>query len=681
MATLPKAENNGKKRKATWEEAKATARQCLGDYLRTRGNDLRKNIKCIHPENHTHGDATPSAHYYPQINAVKCPVCQRNYDIFDFICADYGIKGFTEQLQKACELFNIEMPVGSPQKPAEGRKPVQGTETPTKEETGNGRPVQDFTSAIEEAHAAALASPEAMAYYARRGLDADAVKRFKLGYMPFNVFVKDPALQVPGWDKYRYILPYPGGQYFAARSDAGTEEKDKYRFPRGIEKQVYFLPREDVDFPVVIVEGQFDAMAINLLGMSAAATGGSGAAMLTAWAKENGIKEAIIATDADNAGETSGARDEEALKEAGVLTYRADGARLYGAFKDAAAAAADPQQRDILVAGLQDSIEELYTAKNEAERERQRNTGTGIIDTFLETVQTRRYEPVKTGFLPFDELTGGLTRQTLVMLAAAPATGKTTITAQLFEGMAKRGAQVIFINLEMSREQLIARSLCRYAWEENGVNLPADKILRGYAWDEETRAQVYRAAAGYKRDIAGNLMYYDRDKVGAQLGDILTFLEGEAKHAEADGKPAPLVVIDYLHILESVDGNGRAEDIAATIKRSVTALKAFAMKHNTVVFTIIATNRESNRAGKMALESGRDTSNIEYSADMFIGLNYTAWEDGQDTTLEDEKSRKGTDGRSCRLLTMKMLKNRMGLDGNRVRLVFDAVHGVTMAEA
>ena len=681
--TALKAEILGKRRKVffmTREQAKEEARKHLGDYLRDRGNDLRKNIRCIHPENHNHGDATPSARFYPQINAVKCPVCQCNYDVFNFIEADYAIHDFNGQLQKACELFNIDYkPATSPQKPAGRAQQVQRTETPAKAETGNGGPLRDFTEAIEAANRAALASAEALAYYAGRGLDADAVKRFKLGYMPFNAFVNDTALQVPGWDKYKYIIPYPGGKYFAARSEAATEEKEKYRFPKGIAKQVYYLPNES-GYPVVIVEGQFDAMALNLLGVPAAATGGSGAAALTAWAKEEGIAEAVIATDNDEAGETGGAKDEAALKEAGVVTFRADSKRLYGSFKDAAAAAADEQQRDILLDGLQYAIEELYQLQEEAERERQKNTGTGIIDTFLETVQTRRYEPIKTGFLPFDMLTGGLTRQTLVMLAAAPSTGKTTITAQLFEGMARRGSRVIFINLEMSKEQLIARSLCRYAWQEQRLNLPTETILRGYDWNEETKAQVYNAAAGFKRDIAGNLMFCDRNNVGAQLGGILDFLEGEAAHAEAEGKPAPLVVIDYLHIIESVDRNGRAEDVQATIKRSVTELKAFAMRRNTVVFTIIATNRESNKDGKLYLESGRDTSNIEYSADMFIGLNYTAWENGEDTSLEEEKNRTGADGRSCRLLSLKLLKNRMGEDGKTVRLVFDAAHGVATAE-
>ena len=663
-----KAEKSGKKRQYSMEEIKERLRGCLGEYLRSRGDDLRKNIRCIHPEKHKHGDAKPSAHYYANSEAVYCHVCQKNYDIFDIIGVDYGISDFPGQIRKGCELFNLEYP---------GREPQAGTAAPEPEKK------HDFRDAIEQANAAALASQEALEYYAGRGFDAEAVKRYKLGYMPFNAFVKDPALQVQGWDKYRYIIPYPGGEYFAARSDAATDEKDKYRYPRGMEKQVFYLPRNDTykDFPVVIVEGQLDAIAVNLCGMPAAATGGSGAGKLTEWAKANAIREAIIATDADEAGETSGAKDEAALQEAGVFTYRADSSRLYGRFKDAAAARKDPAQYEAMLKGFADADAQLQEKEAEAERERQKNTGTGIIDTFLETVQSRRYEPIKTGFLPFDDLTGGLTRQGLIMLAAAPGTGKTTITAQLFEGMAQRGAQVLFINLEMSREQLIARSLCRYAWEADGIDLPANRILQGYSWDGETRERVYHAADGYKRDIAGNMMYFDREKIGAQLGDIVAFIEREAAHAEAQGKPAPLVVIDYLHIIESTDANGRAEDIAATIKRSVTELKAFAIRHNTVVFAIIATNRESNKAGRMALESGRDTSNIEYSADMFIGLNYTAWENGEDTTIEEEKNRTGAGGRSCRRLTMKLLKNRMGADGTARRIVFDAEHGIAREEA
>lgn len=653
------------------EKAKEAAKLRLPDYLQTsRGADLRKNIRCIHPENHNNGDKTPSARYKAAWNVVRCPVCNKSYDIFNFIEADYGIHDFMGQLRKACVMYNIDFEEPKPAAPA---KPQEPQPEPA--------PEYDFTKAIDAATTAALNSIEALAYYAGRGLDENDIRKYKLGFMPWNKLMAEyPALQREYWDKFKYIIPYPGAKYLAARNEAATGEKDKYRFPTGLKKCLYYLEREDAAIsPVVVVEGQFDAIAVNKLGASAVATGGNGASLLTEWAKANGIREAIIATDNDKAGETEAAANEKALQAAGVITYIADSKAMYGDFKDAGEAAKDEAQRDKMVEVLLDAVENITNIKEEKEQERQRNTGAGVIDSFLETVQSRRYEPIKTGFLPFDEITGGLTRQTLVMLAAAPGTGKTTITAQLFEGMARRGHKVIFINLEMSREQLIARSLSRYAYGVLREDLPAKKILRGYEWDEKTRQQVYAAANGYKKDIAGNLMYYDREKVSADLGNIIDFLDEEAAHEEAEGRPAPLVVIDYLHILESKDRNGREEETVVTIKKSVTALKAFAIRHNSVVFAIIATNRESNKGKKMTLESGRDTSNIEYSADIFLGLNYAAWEEGLDTTIEEEKGRIGENGRSCRLLTLKLLKARMEPDAKDRKILLDAEHGIAEA--
>lgn len=661
------------------ERLKNEAKGKLPDYLRGRGNDLRRNIRCIHPENHNNGDKTPSARYNAASNSVYCPVCQKKYDIFNFIEADYGIHDFMGQLKKACNMYGLEMPEPVRQAKKPEPKPEQLQEEPATE----AKKEYNFTEAIEAANKAALESNEALAYYAGRGLDSEDIKQYKLGFMPWNIFTKDfVELQRSGWNEFKYIIPYPGGGYIAARNAAATDAGNKYRFPAGLEKRPYYLQREDIDLPTALVEGQFDAIAIHKLGMAAVAIGGNFSEdMLKAWAKENGIKEVIIATDNDKAGRSEAERAENVLKAAGVITEIADTGLLYGDFKDAGAAANDEAQREKLLDGLMDAAEKLQNKKAEIDKIRQRNTGAGVIDAFLETVQSRRYEPIKTGFVPFDELTGGLERQTLVMLAAAPGTGKTTITAQLFEGMAKRGHKVIFINLEMSREQLIARSLSRYAYMEQGEDIKTQDIKRGYEWTESTRRKVLAAAEGYKREIANNFMYYDRGGISADLDTLIDFLDGEAAHEESEGRPAPLVVIDYLHILESSDRNGRNEDTATTLKKCVVRLKAFAMRHNTVVFAISATNRESNKGKTLYLESGRDTSNIEYSADMFLGLNYTSWEKGEDTTIEEEKKRTTKDGRSCRLLTLKLLKNRAGLDAISKEMLLDAEHGAAYAIA
>ena len=124
-----------------------------------------------------------------------------------------------------------------------------------------------------------------------------------------------------------------------------------------------------------------------------------------------------------------------------------------------------------------------------------RKTALQLFDEFMGKVQTEAYKPLQTGMPAFDRLLGGgIVRQALVILTAAPGTGKTALASQVFEEMAKQGADVIFLNLEMSREQLLARSVSRICHRQGHKGISAADVLKGYAWDDTRRAYIQEAA-------------------------------------------------------------------------------------------------------------------------------------------------------------------------------------------
>jgi replicative DNA helicase len=235
--------------------------------------------------------------------------------------------------------------------------------------------------------------------------------------------------------------------------------------------------------------------------------------------------------------------------------------------------------------------------------------------------------------------------------------------------MAEKGINCIFLNLEMSRNQILARSLARYA-ARKGLSISSVKLLRGYAWTEEQRKAITEAAEEYKQTIAPRMMY-NPEGLSANLDDILQYLELETLKAEAAGKAAPCVVLDYLQIIRGRDH----EDSAEIIKRAVQGLKDFAIRHNTVVFLIIAHNRESNKSGTITMESGRDTSAIEYSGDTQIGLTFTrclkGWKDEKGLKHDKGKSPDELTKEDRKWLTLKIVKSRFGEPGRTVDLRFD----------
>lgn len=274
-----------------------------------------------------------------------------------------------------------------------------------------------------------------------------------------------------------------------------------------------------------------------------------------------------------------------------------------------------------------------------------------VLDEFLREITTRRYEPIPTGIKELDDaLDGGLERKTLITLASAPGLGKTAISQYIFENMARQGHTVVYVNLEMDRTQLLSRSIARIIYERGfntiswgtqvskaikGLSITPNMIKRGYMWTDRQRGLIEDAIEDYRENIAPRFHYVTTNKensgsIDGTTREILAKLEQITDGMERAGLPAPLVCIDYLQFIQFDDYDMKTErkpDTAEAIARTLKAFKLFAMKHSTTMWIITANNRTANRDGRASMDSGRDTSNIEYSGDVMLSLAYTAVED------------------------------------------------------
>lgn len=244
------------------------------------------------------------------------------------------------------------------------------------------------------------------------------------------------------------------------------------------------------------------------------------------------------------------------------------------------------------------------------------SSGESALDSFLENISGERYKPIPTGIADLDKrLGGGVINGWLVLIGAEPGAGKTAITSQILENWAAEGRQCVYINLEMSVEQMLARSLARALFVADGTEMTALQIMRGYAHTEEERRNVARAADVYRKKYAHNMLY-NPDDTGTDIDKIIESLERRAQRAEAEGKPAPIVALDYLQYVTGQKG----EDDVAALKRALQGMKDYAKNHNTIAFCIMAQSREANKSGKATMTAGRDTSNLEYTADLQLQL-------------------------------------------------------------
>ncbi len=211
---------------------------------------------------------------------------------------------------------------------------------------------------------------------------------------------------------------------------------------------------------------------------------------------------------------------------------------------------------------------------------------------------------VRTGYRDLDNMTAGLQRSDLIILAARPAMGKTTLVTNLAYNVATVAKQpVLFFSLEMSKEQLVDRMLA----DASGVD----------AWNIRT----------------GNLSDEDFGKLSEAMGELaeapifiddtpgLSVLEMRTKARRAmHENPLGLVIVDYLQLMQGSgrDGGNRVQEVSEISR----GLKLIARELNVPVIALSQLSRsvESRSPQIPQLADLRESGSIEQDADivMFI---------------------------------------------------------------
>ena len=730
----PKDIYNEDQRREEWQEVKEAVKRAAPctDYLdrAPRG----KTYICPFCASGT-GEHGTGLIYYPKTNTVSCFAnCKepgkksKKYDVIDLYAVRFGVDTATA-IKDLAKLHNIPLP-GEAKNSAKRaaalpirEKHETARKTPEKAQNeAQEATKRDYSEYFREC-AARLGDPAALAYLKKRGISKETAERFGLGFDP----EADPANRPGAAQGERKPHPaprviVPQGKYcFVGRRTDGNPDFAKINAAGGESGLTYEEEAlKGAGGYIFITEGAFDALAIMeaapVYAIALNSTGNAGLLIQTleklqnppTWKKTGNKVPFIVCMDNDAAGQEAEAY---LLQELRRLDLPCIASRL-GALPDE-----DPN--DILTKyGPEEMARRIWTATNEAENAEEAAPASlpeesapepkkDALEAFLEEIQTRQFEPISTGIKDIDRaLYGGFLRRTLVTLAAAPGAGKTALAQWIFENMAAAGKDVLYINLEMDRTQLLARSIARLAWKAaggKGSSLSALDVLRAYEWTPAQAHQITAAIDEYRQRIAPRFTYNPDGLQGNHINRILSVMQEETDRTKAAGRSEPIICIDYLQIV-ATDANTTAEGIQQIIK----ALKDFAIRNNTVVFLITAQNRAANKAGASEMESGRDTSAIEYSGDLMLGLVYTAIENGETWTyyerdeagkvLQDksgnpkkvtraydldrirELQRKAYDNNEepdpvCTRLTLKVLKNRFGAAEARANFIFDGKHG------
>lgn len=211
---------------------------------------------------------------------------------------------------------------------------------------------------------------------------------------------------------------------------------------------------------------------------------------------------------------------------------------------------------------------------------------------------------IKTGYRDLDNMTAGLQKSDLVILAARPAMGKTTLVTNLAYNIATiEKKAVLFFSLEMSKEQLVDRMLA----DASGVD--SWNIRTGNLSDED-----FSKLSDAMGSMAEAPIYID-DAPGLNVLELRT----KARRVAHDNEIG-LIVVDYLQLMQGSgrhDGN-RVQEVSEISR----GLKLIARELDVPLVALSQLSRsvESRQPPIPQLADLRESGSIEQDADivMFI---------------------------------------------------------------
>jgi replicative DNA helicase len=209
---------------------------------------------------------------------------------------------------------------------------------------------------------------------------------------------------------------------------------------------------------------------------------------------------------------------------------------------------------------------------------------------------------IRTGFVDLDTLLGGLKRSDLVIVAARPSLGKTSLTLNIARNSAVgQGARVAIFSLEMAAEQLAQRLLA----SESGVD--STRLRLGEHNEAEERKIMHAMGVLAEAEI-----YIDDTAV-----QRVTEIRAKAHRLHRE-KPLDLIVVDYLQLIQG--GGYRSDNRVAEVSEISRALKGLARELDVTVLACSQLSRapEQRVPHIPMLSDLRESGSIEQDADTVV---------------------------------------------------------------
>ncbi len=229
----------------------------------------------------------------------------------------------------------------------------------------------------------------------------------------------------------------------------------------------------------------------------------------------------------------------------------------------------------------------------------------GSIDNLYK--HSRAVTGLATEFYKFDEMTSGLQKGELIIIAARPSMGKTALAINIAQNAAViHKATVAIFSLEMNKESLLRRMLATQA------RVDQRKLQTGFLGREDHN----RLQHALEQLVEAKLFIDD------SAGTTLAEMRAKARRLKQTAGGLDLVVVDYLQLMSATPssaGGKRYENRTQEVSAISRGLKALAKELNVPVVTLSQLSRASERRGedkRPMLSDLRESGSIEQDADV-----------------------------------------------------------------
>ena len=316
-----------------------------------------------------------------------------------------------------------------------------------------------------------------------------------------------------------------------------------------------------------------------------------------------------------------------------LLGAEGSGAFYYGALGDAYS-----EQRKRYIQGLEanpteqaywiDRITEITNLINSKEETAK---SANLADLFFNELEERQNESnPHYGLKPLDDITQGLHRGQLVVMAARPGCGKSLFGLQVARSVFEEGFKVLYLPLEMTEYETLQRLI----------------VQAQVVYDT---AEANNPTAQQREDIRQYLEALESEGLFSMYCGLNQLASIEKKTKEEEPF---LVVVDQL---TQVEPSGKSKDIRDQYMKVTAALKRLALSENVCILALHQLNRAGADRKRAGLENLAESDSVGRDADVVLTLN----------TNEDE------DYKMLRYEELFIAKNRQGRAGEKIPLMLN----------